>query len=139
MVSDRCIFEGHETSGRFIRSPAIGEKGGQGLIMPTLISMRHHIATADGGNCTKYFQETMLKIIDRRFHNYFKFDETNKELLSAAVSTPKFKMYFIQDEHDFDTARRILTSECIQLLPEIDDNPRDKTISSNNLNNDDFF
>lgn len=115
------------------------KNGGQGLIMPTFLSMRHHIATADGGNCTRSSQETMLKIIDRRFFKHVKFNEANKELILASVSTPKFKANFIRDEQHFDIARQMLVSECVELSPQTNDRTDNEATSSNNSNDDDFF
>lgn len=97
-----------------------GEKYcGQGYSLPSLLAMKHRIQMATGGRLLKHFQDTMLNAVERRFHNYFKIDATNTELIVAALSVPRFKSSFIIDEIECNVAHKLLISECMELAPEI--------------------
>lgn len=114
------------------------QNGSQGYILPTLIAMRHHICTQSTRPIAKEFSQIMLKMIDKRFKNHFKFDRENKELILAAVTLPKFKCDFIQDDNDLRFARNLLIDECCDLSTDHIQNTTPET-SSNNVELDDFY
>lgn len=87
----------------------------QGFILPTLFSMKHRLQSIDGGPVLKTFHDTMLKIIDRRFEMYFKFTESNRELLLAMSSNPKFKTDNIESDTNCIVVKNFLVHECIAL------------------------
>lgn len=92
-----------------------GEKDcGQGIIIPTLLSMKHRITILKGGKLLKSFQNTMLSVIDGRFSKYFKVDEASRDLVVASMSTPRFKSSFLQDDTNYIIARNMLISECLK-------------------------
>lgn len=93
-----------------------GEKDcGQGFVLPTLISMKHRILSLQGGQVLKDFQEVMMRVVNRRFENFFRMNEANRELVVGALSTPRFKSSFIADEDDLIQTRRMLAEECIKI------------------------
>lgn len=93
-----------------------GEKNcGQGYILPTLTTMLLNIRMLEGSPLLKSFQETMLKLIEKRFKNHLKIEGTNKDLVLATMSTPRLKTKFTRDEIDWSSARNILITECNNL------------------------
>lgn len=95
-----------------------GEKNcGQGFIIPTLMSMRHRIlfVNENGNTLLKFFQEAMLKVIDRRFSKYFEINQPNRDLVVAMLSMPRFKSTFIKEDTDFEIARNLFLTECLKL------------------------
>lgn len=78
---------------------------------------RHTLLEVKGGTCTKNFQESMLKVIDKKFKKYLKVNDENRELIIAAVSSPYVKLDFIENSDDCDVARNFLINECIRLSP----------------------
>lgn len=116
-----------------------GEKNGnQGFILPTVKTMRFNIEKVDGGNCTKSFKQTMLDVVDRRFRKFYKMDETNRELIVATMSTPRFKNGFIENDYEADNARKMLIDECIKLTPnEMETDGEEATATTST--DDDYF
>lgn len=111
------------------------QNSSQGFILPAIEKMKYDVTQVDGGNCTKCFKETMLSVINRRFEKYFKMDETNRELIVAAVTIPRFKTDFIQHDYDVEMARRMLKSECLMLSP----HEHDEANASASVSNDELF
>lgn len=109
----------------------------QGYILPTVQKMKHDITRVEGGNLTQCLKEAMLKVIEKRFSKFFKFDDTNRELVIAAVTMPKFKTDFIQYDSDVDMARRMLMTECVKLSSNF--NGSADTPSTSTFNNDETF
>lgn len=98
--------------------------------------MKHDVSQVDGGNCARSFKETMLTVIEHRLQMFFKFTESNMEVIVAAVSIPRFKTDFIQYEHDVARAHRMLLVECAKLSQLSTDQFAE---SSNTADNDDMF
>lgn len=63
-------------------------------------------------NIARDFKNTLLKVVDTRFGHYFEFNTSNKELLLAAVTLPRYKSAFIQDKNDEDFVKNLLLLEC---------------------------
>lgn len=117
-----------------------GERNcGQGFVLPTLLSMRHKVLSLKGGNLLRDFQETMLKVLNRRFFNFFEISEKNRDLVVASMSTPRFKGSFIADEGEYDQARRMFLSECIKLSVSQDDSQPEAIGNDVIEEEDDFF
>lgn len=95
--------------------------GDQGLIVPALLTMRHNIAQVTGGTLSRHFQEAMMNAVDHRFSKYLNINEINRELVVAAISSPKFKFDFIENDDDCSVARKFLIEECIKLSPNQND------------------
>lgn len=112
---------------------------GQGFILPTLFTMKHKIKSLEGGRMTKACVDTMLNAIEKRFSAFFKIDYSNKELLLAAVSNPRFKTNFI--EHDVDCAivKEMFISECRRLYSFSEIHNFENIDSETNGATDDFF
>lgn len=110
---------------------------GQGYIMPTLRSMKHLISSLEGGNLMKSFVETMLSVIDKRFANYLEINYINEEIAVAAITTPRFKLSFIERDSECDTAKRVLLRYCVDMT-ETHENElnNERSIESNE---DDFY
>lgn len=94
----------------------------QGDIFPVLLSMKTHIARlTDSNNIIRDFKATLLKLIDVRFSSYFKYDASNKDFILAAVSLPRYKTSFIQNDEDKIFVKNLLISECKKIRYEKDD------------------
>lgn len=117
----------------------------QGFILPSLFTMKHQLENLDGGNVLKQCRDAMLKAVDKRFKFFFKVEYSNRELLLASVSTPRFKTDFIERDVDCAIARNLLVSECrvLQMDEEISQNSDcgidDFESSFPNSSSDDFF
>lgn len=74
--------------------------------------MKKMLLALDGGNVLKSCRDAMLDAIENRFSAYFRINLSNKELLLAAVTMPKFKTDFLEFETDYTIAKEILISEC---------------------------
>lgn len=117
----------------------------QGFILPSLFTMKHQLENLDGGNVLKQCRDTMLKAVDKRFKSFFKVEYSNRELLLASVSTPRFKTDFIEKASDCAIARDLLISECrlLQMDEEIGRNNdcgiNECESSFPNNSSDDFF
>lgn len=112
------------------------ENVNQGYILPTMKTMRHKINLVDGGTISKNFKEVLLRVIDRRFERYFKINENSRELVIAAVCTPRFKTNFIEHEADIELARKMLITECVRHKNALEtDTTQDTAVS----NDDDFY
>lgn len=111
-----------------------------GYILPTLITMRHRIMSLDGGNVLKDFQESMINVLRRRFTNYFNITETNRDLVVAAISTPRFKLSFIEQDSQCKMASCMLLSECLKLVSEsLDTTEVEIETTVDDSTDDDFF
>lgn len=115
---------------------------GQGYILPTLKTMKQTVEQLTEGPSIaspllKSFQETMLKVIDSRFRKHLKLDETNKDLVLAAFSTPRLKTKFITDSFDWDLVRNMLILECKNLSSQSIEEPYDEP--ANNDSDDEFL
>lgn len=85
----------------------------QGYVLPVLYSMKHRIEKiTENSNIARDFKNAMLKAIDFRFKNYFKVDDSMKDLLLAAATLPRFKTNFFEDDEHIMYVKRILTNEC---------------------------
>lgn len=86
----------------------------RGHILPIITSMMHHIRTFQtNSNIGRDFKETMLKVPEKRFNSYLLFQESNRDLIVAAVSHPKYyKISFIENNVHADIAKRMLVEEC---------------------------
>lgn len=116
------------------------KNGGQGFVIPTLISMRHRIlfANENGNALLKLFQEAMLKVIDRRFSKFFQINQLNRDLVVATISTPRFKSTFMNNDTDFDVARKMFLEECLKLKSaETPDQVQEREVSQEE--DDDFY
>lgn len=71
--------------------------GSQGFIIPSLISMLYHINAVNGSNLLMVFKKTALDVIKKRFDRYLGVNNVNSDLVLASVTTPKFKVDFIQN------------------------------------------
>lgn len=63
-------------------------------------------------NIARDFKAVMLDAINSRFTSYQSFDETNRSLILAAISLPRFKTNFIATEANILYAKSLLTAEC---------------------------
>lgn len=112
----------------------------QGFILPTLLTMKHHLLQLEGGIVLRSMRDVMLNAIDKRFGAYFQIGNSNKELVLASVSNPRFKLNFIESEIDCLVAKDLLISECKNLS--IDSNVSELEITNESNSNDlggDFF
>lgn len=82
----------------------------QGYILPTLFAMKHHLQNMDVSNFLKSCRDSMLNVVNKRFHLYFGISDSNKELLLASVSLPRFKTNFIEDNSDCLFVKSLLIS-----------------------------
>lgn len=62
----------------------------QGFILPTLLTMKHHLLQLEGGIVLRSMRDVMLNAIDKRFGAYFQIGNSNKELVLASVSNSRF-------------------------------------------------
>lgn len=99
--------------------------------------MIYHVRLNEGSTLLKNFQDTMIKVIDNRFKNHCKIDETNKDLILAAISTPRLKTSFVRDDFDYNIARNLLISECLILSSQKEQ--RSVEDASEEVNDEDFF
>lgn len=113
------------------------QNASRGYILPTIKTMRHKISAIDGGNCTTNFKETMLRVIERRFVNFFKMDEINTDVILASVTVPRFKVDFIERDSDAELARRMLINECLRTAPQL--NSSSELEDGTRCDGDDYF
>lgn len=87
-----------------------GEKNNsQGCVMPVLVSMRSRISQLqENNNIIKDFKVLMIKLIDSRFKNFFKYDELNKDFILSAASLARYKTRFIQSPADKEYVKNLL-------------------------------
>lgn len=117
-----------------------GEKSAsQGYIMPTLGAMKHRISQLQGGNLLQSFKRTALEIIEKRFLKYFDINETNRDLVLASVSTPMFKLNFMEKVSDQRIGREILLAECLKQSNVIDEEHEAVQHIEHEGTDDDFF
>lgn len=89
-----------------------GEKeSSQGFILPSLLTMKHNVKALDGLVILKNCRDAMLGVIENRFSGHLIINYSNKELLLAAVSIPRFKTDFIEEDSDVAIAKEILLDE----------------------------
>lgn len=63
--------------------------------------MKHRVTVIEeSSSIARDFKEAMIKAIDNRFKEYFVFSVSNKDLLLAATSLPRFKTGFIERDDD---------------------------------------
>lgn len=88
-----------------------------GFIMPTLTSMRFHISSLDASSnpLLNAFKIAALDVLRERFDRYLQFNESNREMVLAAISHPIFKSSFIENDNDERRARHILREECMKM------------------------
>lgn len=117
--------------------------GSQGQIVPVLLSMKHRIAQVpeknkDGLpiNLVTDFKTALLSTIENRFKNCFLFEESNKELLLAAISTPRFKGSFIEKDDDLIFTKNLLIAECKKMRVNIPDIAQERNC---NVTQDEFL
>lgn len=117
--------------------------GSQGQIVPVLLSMKHRIAQVpeknkDGLpiNLVTDFKTALLSAIENRFKNCFLFEESNKELLLAAISTPRFKGSFIEKDDDLIFTKNLLIAECKKMRVNIPDIAQERNC---NVTQDEFL
>lgn len=85
----------------------------QGYVLPVLYSMKHRIEQLDEkSNIARDFKSAMLKAIDFRFKKYFKIDDTNKDLILAAITLPRVKTNFIANDEHIIYAKSVLIAAC---------------------------
>lgn len=116
-----------------------GEKDcSQGFILLTLFAMKHHLSGLEGGNLLKTCRDAMIKVVDKRFGQFFNINDSTKELVLASITIPKFKTNFIECKVDANMlAKNLLISECVALQPR---SSQIEYISSENTENiDDFY
>lgn len=94
------------------------QNGSQGFILPTLISMKHHISKVDGNAIAVQFRKTMLEVLSNRFDRHIEVSERNKDLVLAAVSLPRFKNYFLESETNQKRMCLMLKEECYRMSEE---------------------
>lgn len=88
----------------------------QGYIVPVLSSMRLRISRIEEkSSISRDFKEAMLKAIDKRFKSYFTFENSNMDLLLAAVSLPRIKTSFIGNDEHIIYTKNLLIAECKKL------------------------
>lgn len=76
------------------------KNGAQGYVLPTLMAMKHHVEKVNGNNIANQFKKTMIDVINSRFQNYLLISESNRDLLLATATLPKFKNNFLENEMD---------------------------------------
>lgn len=114
-----------------------GEKNaGMGYVLPTLVAMKHRISMLDGRSSLLEMKRAMLEVIRKRFDPMMKIATENRELLVAAISQPRFKTAFIENEDDVRIARSIFISECARLSDNVIEN---ESTNQRPIDNDDFF
>lgn len=87
----------------------------QGFILPSLFTVKHMLNSLQGGAILKACRDTMLQLFEKRFSAYFRIDSSNKELLVASMTVPRFKIDFIESEVFYIVAKEILISEIKQM------------------------
>lgn len=118
----------------------------QGWIIPVLQSMKLRISLIEEtNNIIRDFKKTMEKLIDIRFGHYLQMNATNKDLLLAAVTLPRFKSTFIMNKDDETFVRNLLVRECKKMCDNTVDTVVDDVVHSNivepevNSTRDDFI
>lgn len=97
--------------------------GSQGIIVPILLSMKHHVSQlSESSNIVRDFKTCMLKVINERFNKYLSFAEVDKDLILAAITMPQFKTNFIASDDDIIFAKSLLVTECKKLVCESAEN-----------------
>lgn len=61
----------------------------------------------------------MLKAIENRFASYFLFEESNKDLLLAAITIPSIKTSFIKEDDNIIFTKNLLIAECKKIRTNI--------------------
>lgn len=112
---------------------------GQGYIFPTLNSMKHRMASNEGTGIMKDYEDVMMKVITKRFKNYFEINNRNRDLVVATVSEPRFKTTFIEREYDRNIARLMLLKECFELNGEPQTEDDQNSVPNENNLDDDFY
>lgn len=117
-----------------------GEKtASQGVVVPTLVAMRHRIVILEGGNILSAFKRVMLDIIRKRFGRYFDVTEATRDIYLAATSIPQFKLNFIENVVDQRKVRDLLREECIKLSSDNHESGTETNRNQDASNEDDFF
>lgn len=115
-----------------------GEKDcSQGFILPTLYAMKHHLQNLDGGSLLNTCRDSMLKVINKRFSSFFEINDSNKTLLLASISVPRFKSNFIEREVDCLFVKNLLFVACGETFNS-NSNQLDE-VDSLETSNDQFF
>lgn len=110
--------------------------GSQGFIIPTTLAMQHHVSKQSGRSIVNEFKRAMLKVINNRFEDNLKVNEDNRDLVLAAASLPRFKIFCFESEDDQRIAREYLTNECKRLS---DNRTNNDEIEEPTQTDDDFF
>lgn len=116
-----------------------GEKNSSlGYVMPTLYAIKRKVTMSITTSLVgERMKDALKSAIDHRFGSILKFNESNRDLIVAAVSHPLFKLNWIQNENDRSIAREIFQSEVLELAATATNT---QTISVSNQNvQDDFF
>lgn len=105
--------------------------GNQGIILPLLISMAHHVSNVhENSLIISDFKTCMLKVIERRLSMFMSVKEAEEDLVLAAITTPQFKTDFIALDDDIIYAKNLLITECKKLLHEANIDNREEYSNS---------
>lgn len=111
----------------------------QGYILPTLIAMEHRISLLEGGNLLNHFRTIALQIITDRFGEYMQINDSNRELVLAAVSHPRFKTDFIRTQENRSFVQILLQIECLRLSNDTETIVGENIDSTSENTQDEFF
>lgn len=112
----------------------------QGLIIPVLQSMKMRVSLIEeNNNIIRDFKNTLTRLIDKRFGNYFEFSTTKTDFLLAAATLPRFKTNFIMDKANAEFVKNLLVLECKKMSNETNEMQPDIAQHEESSNQDDFI
>lgn len=89
-----------------------------GNVMPLLTSMKKRFETPFEyllPTISSFMQKSVINSILKRFTNYMEFTTDNRDMIVAAVSNPRFKLAWIENENNKTFAKNLFLEECEQL------------------------
>lgn len=108
-----------------------------GYVLPTIVVLKRKNESISHLNVCQNIKAAVLRAIDKRFPIIDLKNPKSKIYILAAVSHPKFKMSWV-DEENLDMVKHMFTSECVHFMGIMDASSSDKS-SENNQTEDDFF
>lgn len=113
--------------------------GAQGYILPTLFALKHHVDKVGGNNIANQFKTAMTDVINDRFGNYLLISESNRELILATATLPKFKNYFVDSDSEKHLIYQMLKTECNRIIEDNSVSEAENENFSNVDHDDDFY
>lgn len=102
------------------------------------MAMKHHVEKVNGNSIANQFKKSMIEVINSRFGNYMLISESNRDLLLATVTLPKFKCNFVSNDAEKQLVYQILKAECYKAQPENLDSIQEESSTAVDYD-DDFY